>query len=843
MVLSNNGLINNIIHLNDKIKNNVDQKKAIHILHQMRLLVNHMTLNLHDLNKDIYNENQNNVENQKYYYMTMYESLINSIKSMISMYENNLLNNDENNESVNMMNLENISSEFHNVDIAEKQKKNFLDDLKKINGNDSILFNPQNLIEQIELNKLKDKVQYHDNIDNSNIIFGTNSNKNQLDTVFTNANVNDSKHISNNLDPLFNNNQTENRIDPLFTEVNQQKGNLLDSLFANNTREQKPNLLNSLFSNNNDNDEISNFKNKFSENEVANSLFGNLDEENATIKPKKKIKIVLVLHNKLPHKIDSVWNNFKKLDKSDCIKLDANKHSHHAENIGFDFKKDFELKKIDDGNITNFEDEITLDKLVNFSKDSESKNDLEDLMQSIDYDNTLTLYHNPNCGYCVEFYPIWDQVTELCKNKPIQLLKVDCNENSSMCSHILGTPTIIFKNIHSSKTIEFEGEKTIDDLMKFIDIIINLASLDNCSSCGKKHKNTSCNEYNNIIDIIPESMNENVNQHINKKIDEKYEQYIDDDMHNDFHQDTHNDFHKDTHNDMYQGIHNDMQQETHKDMLQEKDTDMHEEMHNNMYHDMNYDMNHNMHNNSDQGIHSNMNIDLLPHDDVFKFEEDNSNMLDANKPIIIFYHKNDCEYSRNFENTWNQLQQLLGNQVLFIKKNYDELNDNMKDRLSHVPTIELILDLHKDNKIYRYGSSSRSVSELIKFIRNPELGQLTPLDSFSTQNQNGGYANNDYFTINRMQNMYGGDKGKIILFYADWCGHCQQFKPLWEKIKRKMGGKVQFKEVDDENVFEINKYGVQGYPTIIAEKGGKMFKFNNNRTEDILIDFIEQKLM
>ena len=91
--------------------------------------------------------------------------------------------------------------------------------------------------------------------------------------------------------------------------------------------------------------------------------------------------------------------------------------------------------------------------------------------------------------------------------------------------------------------------------------------------------------------------------------------------------------------------------------------------------------------------------------------------------------------------------------------------------------------------------------------------------------------------------MYGGDKGKIILFYADWCGHCQQFKPVWEKIKRKMGGKVQFKEVDDENVFEINKYGVQGYPTIIAEKGGKMFKFNNNRTEDILIDFIEEKLM
>ncbi len=792
MVFSNKHLIQNIIHLNDKIKNNTDQKKALHILQQMRLLVNHMTLNLHDLNKDIYNENNGNAENEKYYYMTMYESLINSIKSMISMYENNLLNNDEN---IDMINLENSTLELQDVNIGEKQKIDFLDELKKVNGNDSFLFNPQNLIEQIQLKTLKDKVKYQDNADDSNKIFGTNSSNNQLDTLFANANVNDSKDISNNLDPLFNNNQTENRIDPLFTEVSQQRGNPLDSLFANDSSEQKINPLESLFSNNND--QISNFNNKFSETEVANSLFGNLHEENASIMPKKKIKIVLVLNNKLPITVDNVWNNFKKLDKSDCVKLDASKHSDHAENLGFDFEKDFELKKIEDGDITSFEDEITLDKLVKFSKEKDSgyESDVEDLMQSIDYDNTLTLYHNPNCGYCVEFYPIWDQLTDLCKNKPIQLLKVDCNENSSMCSHILGTPTVIFKNIHSSKTMEFEGEKTIDELMKFIDININLASLDNCSSCGKKHENTGCNQSNNIIDIISQGMHQDMNQNM----DQELEQHIHDDMH--------------------QG------------MDQGMDQGMHDDMHQGMHQGMDQGMHHDMHQGMDQGMH----------DDVYEFEPDNSNMLDANKPILIFYHKNDCEYSRNFDNTWNQLQQELGDQVLFVKKNYDELNEEMKARLSHVPTIELMLDLHKDNKIYRYGNSNRSVPELIKFIRNPELGQLTPLDSF--RSQNGGYANNDYFTINKMQNMYGGDKGKIILFYADWCGHCQQFKPVWEKIKRKMGRKVQFEEVDDENVFEINKYGVQGYPTIIAEKGGKMFKFNNNRTEDILIDFIEEKLM
>ena len=24
----------------------------------------------------------------------------------------------------------------------------------------------------------------------------------------------------------------------------------------------------------------------------------------------------------------------------------------------------------------------------------------------------------------------------------------------------------------------------------------------------------------------------------------------------------------------------------------------------------------------------------------------------------------------------------------------------------------------------------------------------------------------------------------ITLFHADWCGHCQQFKPVWNEIKQ-----------------------------------------------------------
>lgn len=69
------------------------------------------------------------------------------------------------------------------------------------------------------------------------------------------------------------------------------------------------------------------------------------------------------------------------------------------------------------------------------------------------------------------------------------------------------------------------------------------------------------------------------------------------------------------------------------------------------------------------------------------------------------------------------------------------------------------------------------------------------------------YINNQYeesFQIKsssnkKIENMTNqSNKGTIILFYADWCGHCKTFKPSWDKIKYQYKNKYNFREIEHD---------------------------------------------
>ena len=71
---------------------------------------------------------------------------------------------------------------------------------------------------------------------------------------------------------------------------------------------------------------------------------------------------------------------------------------------------------------------------------------------------------------------------------------------------------------------------------------------------------------------------------------------------------------------------------------------------------------------------------------------------------------------------------------------------------------------------------------------------------------------------------------QLMLFYADWCGHCKKMKPDWEKLKSEFPGKCI--DVESESITDRHRsqYNVKGYPSIFVVRGEEITEYDGERT-------------
>lgn len=59
----------------------------------------------------------------------------------------------------------------------------------------------------------------------------------------------------------------------------------------------------------------------------------------------------------------------------------------------------------------------------------------------------------------------------------------------------------------------------------------------------------------------------------------------------------------------------------------------------------------------------------------------------------------------------------------------------------------------------------------------------------------------------------------MILVHADWCGHCQNYKPMWSELENTPGriaNIARVKETVFPNIPSISKAKIQGYPSVVV---------------------------
>ena len=67
------------------------------------------------------------------------------------------------------------------------------------------------------------------------------------------------------------------------------------------------------------------------------------------------------------------------------------------------------------------------------------------------------------------------------------------------------------------------------------------------------------------------------------------------------------------------------------------------------------------------------------------------------------------------------------------------------------------------------------------------------------------------------------DKPVIIEFFAEWCGKCQQMKPIFEEVEKEQGANYKFLIIDvDKSGDFVKELGISSVPTFLFMKDGKI---------------------
>jgi len=84
----------------------------------------------------------------------------------------------------------------------------------------------------------------------------------------------------------------------------------------------------------------------------------------------------------------------------------------------------------------------------------------------------------------------------------------------------------------------------------------------------------------------------------------------------------------------------------------------------------------------------------------------------------------------------------------------------------------------------------------------------------------------------------------LIDFWAPWCGPCRMVAPTVEKLASEMNGRLRVVKVNtDDNPGLMNRFGIQGIPTMMIFKGGQQVdRWTGALPEGAIRQHLKQKL-
>lgn len=219
------------------------------------------------------------------------------------------------------------------------------------------------------------------------------------------------------------------------------------------------------------------------------------------------------------------------------------------------------------------------------------------------------------------------------------------------------------------------------------------------------------------------------------------------------------------------------------------------------------------------------------------------------KGYVALFHSHNCGHCVNFIPVWNSLKKKLSNKYKFIEiesVNMQQMNNEYNITFSKVKYFPYICVYSPDKKEHiEYEERERDEKSLTNFIKS-NLNELLPTK-----------LNNENIIDNINKATTDDKKGYIILVHWKKCGHCIRFMPLWNDLKEKYNNKVQFFELEKDELDKIKDNGKSNYkklnfldkiisfPSIIIYNNDNQIFINYEKERNIkdLSYFIENELL
>ena len=197
----------------------------------------------------------------------------------------------------------------------------------------------------------------------------------------------------------------------------------------------------------------------------------------------------------------------------------------------------------------------------------------------------------------------------------------------------------------------------------------------------------------------------------------------------------------------------------------------------------------------------------------------NNNINNAVEPFdgtnnkLVLYYTSWCGWSQQFLPIWNEFKNKYPN----IITETIECSNNNCQTIKGYPTI-----IYYKNGVPQLYTGNRTVTDLYQFVVNQNNQQND--DTFDDNNKT-----ND-------NNKKNDTKNTLVLYHAEWCGHCKNFLPTWREFVK------QHPEIKTEDIECSNNKceNIEGFPTVILFKDNQQIQYNGERTIDGLYNFIQK---